>query len=76
MAREKLGHESQAEAELLAELLHSVQTFEAEIYYQRQEWDLLIRTVQVLSRLGFFSPHEFAEPVTGFRKGVRFYSVI
>ena len=48
-ALEKLGHGNQSDTDLLTDLLHSAVAFEAEIYYQRQEWDLLLNTIQVRS---------------------------
>ena len=53
-ALEKLGHGNRSDTDLLTSLLHSAVSFEAEIYYQRQEWDLLLNTVQVRSLLGPF----------------------
>lgn len=53
-ALEKLSHGNQSDTELLVDLLHSAVSFEAEIYYQRQEWDLLLNTVQVCVLSGAF----------------------
>lgn len=47
MAQGRLNHANNSDAELLVDFLQSLQTFECEIYFQRQEWDLLLKTVQV-----------------------------
>ncbi|KAL5476400.1 SPO22_3 [Sanghuangporus weigelae] len=45
-AKERVNN--QLDIQNLDELLHSVQVFEAEIFCQRQEWDMLLRVINVI----------------------------
>ena len=46
-AKEQVGAKSQLDLENFDKILHCVQVFEAEIFCQRQEWDALLRVINV-----------------------------
>lgn len=46
-AKEQLGSSDQLEIGNLDDLLYSIQVFEAEIFWQRQEWDKLLGVINV-----------------------------